>query len=237
MVLGPSTLLPGQFTNFAGSYIEPFDCCGPCVDTLTARGNEKCLGTNVMATASVACPRIITPRLTVTRGCTTPPPILGELVFFNGMVSNSGNATLANVTVTDDQAGILESNLVLAPGEAASFLGIYVVTNCGPSVPDGISTSGSDICTGLAVSNRFIASCAINCSSLLPPLLVNANTTGGQFFFSFVTAAGQTYTVQFTDSVVPAEWKPLTNFAGDGNLITIPDSMTNSQRFYRVLSP
>src|SRR5262249_50476443 len=95
-------LAPGQSTNYSGSYVAPYDCCGPCVDTVTATGQDICTGSNVTATASVACPRITTPAIRVTRNCPPGPVTVGDLVFFDGVVTNAGNATLANVSVVDD---------------------------------------------------------------------------------------------------------------------------------------
>jgi uncharacterized repeat protein (TIGR01451 family) len=237
-VFGPITLTPGQSQNFSGSYTNPYDCCGPCVDTLTARGQDICAGSNVVATASAACPRTNTPAIFVTRSCPTPPPTLGDLAFFSGVVSNSGDATLASVSVVDDQAGVIMNNQALAPGEAQQFQAFYIVTNCGPSVADGVSASGSDICTGLAVSNRFVAACQVLCSTSPPVQVVlsNPTTDGTNFHFTFPTVPGQSYTVQFSDLLSPANWQTLSHVTGDGSSATVSDAMTNTQRFYRVLS-
>jgi pectate lyase len=43
--------------------------------------------------------------------------------------------------------------------------------------------------------------------------------------------------LQYSDSLTPASWQPLTNFPGTGNVITITNSLTGvSARFYRVLT-
>src|SRR6185437_17938 len=42
--------------------------------------------------------------------------------------------------------------------------------------------------------------------------------------------------VQFSDSMSPLNWRSLTNFVGNGNLITITDAPISSTRLYRVLS-
>jgi hypothetical protein len=233
-VLGPITLTPGQFVNFSGSYIAPYDCCGPCVDTLTARGNEFCRGSNVTATASDACPRSSTPAISVTRSCPPGPVRLGDLVFVSGSVSNSGNATLGNVLVVDDQAGVVISGLALAPSESIPYLGTYLVTNCGPSLPGGVTASGSDVCTGLVVSNRFVTACSVACPAVQGVTILGPWLMDGQFNFSFQTETNRTYIVTFLDTIGGTNWHVLTTVPGDGNLATIHDGVTNAQRYYRV---
>jgi len=228
-------LVPGQTVDFTASYIAPYDCCGPCVDTLTAQGVEICTGSNVVATASAACPRITTPNIAVTRDCPLDPAQQGELTFFTGTVANSGNATLNYVSVIDDLAGTVLDNIALAPSEAVGYWGMYVPTNCGPRVACGVTASGADICTGNVVSNRLMVICSVICPAIQPVTIFNPAFGGGAFTFSFATELNRAYTVEFTDSLVPADWQMLTNFPGTGAIVTIPDAATNAQRFYRVL--
>ena len=234
-VLGPVTLIPGQAIGFSGSYVAPYDCCGPCVDTVTARGNEICLGSNVVASATAACPRITTPRIAVTRDCPPAPVTVGDLVFFTGVVSNSGNATLTTVLVVDDQAGVVLDNIALAPGEAVPYMGMYIPTNCGPNSASAVTASASDVCTGVVVSNRFVTSCSVFCTTPEPLVLYGEAFSGGTFVFSFDTELNQTYKVQSADSLPSTNWLTITNVLGTGSTVTIPDVGTNSQRFYRVM--
>jgi uncharacterized repeat protein (TIGR01451 family) len=236
IVLGqPTTLVPGQSTSFSGSYIAPYDCCGPCVDTLTARGNEVCAGSNVVGTASAACPRITTPAISVTRDCPPAPVMQGELVFITGIVSNSGNATLGNVTIIDDQAGNVLDNLVLAPGEAVPYFGMYIPTNCGPALPAAVTATGNDICTEVVVSNRFVTGCEVLCPEAAPLVLFNAKVEAGKFVFSFMTELNHSYLIQYTDTLNPVNWLPLGSpVSGTGGGMTVNDTLTVGQRFYRV---
>jgi len=229
-----ASLAPGESIGYGGSYRAPYDCCGPCVDTVTATGKDTCTGSNVTATATVACPRVSTPAIRVSRDCPPSPVTAGDLVFFTGVVSNAGNATLGNVIVIDDQAGDVLDNVVLAPGEAVSYMGMYVPTNCGPSLPSGVTATGSDICTGIVVSNRFVTTCSVGCPQIEPVTIVGVRVDGTNFVFSFATEPDQTYRVQFTDSLSPINWHDLTTLPGDGTLATVTDSIANGQRFYRV---
>jgi len=235
-VAGPITLVPGQSLSFSGSYLAPYDCCGPCVDTLTANGNEICAGSNVTATASAACPRITTPQIAVSRTCPPGEVVAGELVFFTGRVTNSGNATLNNVVVTDDQAGIVVDSLVLAPSEAVDFFGMYIPTNCGPSIASGITVQATDVCTGVMVTNRFVTTCAVTCETAEPVVLFDETVIGNLFKFSFQSEANHSYTVEFSDSLAPANWQTLIVVPGDGGIKTIGEAPSNSQRFYRVFT-
>ncbi len=233
-VLGPVTLIPGQTIGFSGSYIAPYDCCGPCVDTVTARGNEFCTGSNVVGTATAACPRITTPQIAVTRDCPPGPVTQGDLVFLTGFVSNTGNATLGDVKVVDDQAGTILDNLVLAPGEVVPYFGMYIPTNCGPSLPAGVTAVASDICTGVVVSNRFVTSCGVLCPDVESVTLFDVKVQGGNFAFSFMTQPNHNYIVRYTDSLNPVNWQTLTTVPGNGSVATISDPLTSGRRFYRV---
>lgn len=51
------------------------------------------------------------------------------------------------------------------------------------------------------------------------------------------SSTGFSYDLQYSDSLTPANWKSLTNFVGDGSLVTVTDSpITSGSRFYRVLT-
>jgi len=229
-----ASLAPGQGTIYSGSYIAPYDCCGPCVDTVTATGKDICTGSNVVDTATVACPRITTPAIKVSRDCPPGPVTLGDLVFFNGVVTNAGNATLANVTVVDDQAGKVLDNIFLSPGEAVAFIGMYLVTNCGPNVPSGITATANDLCTLSRVTNRFTTTCAALCAPS-GPLIFGSKMEGPNFVFSFTTETNRTYTIQATITLSPPNWQPIASFAGDGSVVTIQDAIMDGKKFYRVL--
>ncbi|HEY6166947.1 MAG TPA: Ig-like domain-containing protein [Verrucomicrobiae bacterium] len=54
--------------------------------------------------------------------------------------------------------------------------------------------------------------------------------------FSLDTQSNRSYSVQFTDSFNPANWQPLTNFTGTGNVMSVMDpNAPVSKRFYRVI--
>ena len=69
----------------------------------------------------------------------------------------------------------------------------------------------------------------------LPVFILNPMRIGNNFILSFVTEAGRTYAVQYTSSLNPIDWRPLTDVPGNGALISVTNQdVTATQRFYRV---
>jgi len=233
-VFGPVTLRPGESANFSGNYLVHDDCCPPYVDTLTARGNSVCTGSNVTATATAYCPGITTPRIVVTKSCPLSPVPQGQPLVFSGIVSNAGNVVLQNVTVTDDRAGLIAAIPALAPGEWFDYTAAYVPTNCGPNVASTVVALAADACTGTAVSNNFTAGCNVLCAPLQPITILNPRVERDGFVFSFFADLNRNYTVEFTPSLFPVNWQMLTNFPGAGTTVDIRDGHGEAQRFYRV---
>ena len=235
-VIGPITLAPGQSTNFSGSYNVCANCCGPYIDTLTATGADRCTGEIVNVSATASCAGLITPHITVTKDCPTTPVTFGQLLFFSGVVSNAGNFALTNITVSDNQAGFIGEVPALAPGETFSYIAGYTATNCGPNVISTVTAIGTDVCSGNPTSGSITNGCPVLCDDLLSPslLIINPNLQGNVFGFSFQTQSGHPYTIEFTDSLSPANWQVLSNFVGDGSASLIQIDPAQTQRFYRV---
>jgi uncharacterized repeat protein (TIGR01451 family) len=151
-VIGPITLAPGASVNFSGRYTAPWSCC-EVIDTLTARGQDRCSGSNVTATATTVCPLITTPSIAVVQNCPPNPIPMGSLYVFSGYVTNTGDTTLTNVFVFGPQGtrtpvlGPIE----LAPGESEIYSGSYTVpfNTCSVSV----TAIGQGICGGNVVAN------------------------------------------------------------------------------------
>lgn len=66
--------------------------------------------------------------------------------------------------------------------------------------------------------------------------ITNVTVTPGEFRFSFATDPGSDYQVEYTHSLPPPEWLPLTNIPGDGAMQTVCDPRPGpaTGRFYRV---
>jgi hypothetical protein len=68
------------------------------------------------------------------------------------------------------------------------------------------------------------------------PSLVPISFSNKSFTFSLLTVDGQTDLVEYTTSLEPPNWQPLTNFTGNGLIQYVTDNTaTNATRFYRVV--
>jgi hypothetical protein len=104
---------------------------------------------------------ILSPSITVTKECADA--VAGSLIPFQGTVTNNGNASLVNVTCTDDPAPdqFTPPANTLAPGASSAFSGSYTPT-ANPS-SDTVTCSGTDS-LGLTVSAQATATCDVLCS-------------------------------------------------------------------------
>jgi hypothetical protein len=60
--------------------------------------------------------------------------------------------------------------------------------------------------------------------------------TGDNFVISFQTNPGNTYTVQYTDTLDPPNWQSLPSIAGNGAVEWVTNSAPGiAQRFYRLI--
>jgi hypothetical protein len=77
------------------------------------------------------------------------------------------------------------------------------------------------------------------CTPLVAPVILNPQVSadGLSLNFSFQTANGQTYSVQYKDDLNDPSWTTLQALTGDGTMQQISDSLTSPQRFYRITSP
>ena len=161
VVFTRATLEPGAKATFTGSYRVPADCC-VVWNTLQARG-RGCGGVMVTNTDTHTCTVHTSPKIVVTKTC--PPDVVrpGHHLHYSGMVSNAGNITLINVIVVDNQPSNdspVLGPITLAPGESVPYDASYLLTAefCGAST---VTASGSDLCTGLLVTDSVTTTCRI----------------------------------------------------------------------------
>jgi len=67
-----------------------------------------------------------------------------------------------------------------------------------------------------------------------PPLVFSPRRSGNIFSIDVPTSVGMSYQLEFRDSLGSGTWSGLPEIPGDGKLITLSDTSTNSHRFYRV---
>jgi len=162
-VLTITSLPVGAVSNFTASFITPLDTCSVS-STVSASGTDACTGVFVTTSTSTVCPLVTTPRIVVTQNCPASPANLGGVLTYSGSVSNSGNITLTNVVVTDDQTGSTSVFVLatLAPGTFANFVGSYnVPANAGCTITSTLTASGSDKCTSTRVSATATSTCPL----------------------------------------------------------------------------
>ncbi len=236
-VLGPITLAPGASSNFTGSYLVPDDCC-ETVDTVTASGRDLCSGILVSSTATTVCPLQAAPRLTVTRVCPTEPVSVGSLFTYSGVVINTGNVTLTNVTVVGSQPTnntLLLGTIELAPGESVEFLGSYIVSATAPSpLTDTVTARGTDTCLRTTIVTA-IANCAGPITTPQPTIDSIAHS-GRSVTVRWRAVARVTYCLQYKSDSSQADWVDCVGeVTAVGDTATKTDTLSSdTHRFYRI---
>ncbi len=233
-VVGPITLAPGAFVNFTNSYIAP-SCCCLVIDTLTARGSDRCSGSNVTATATTVCPLVTTPAIAVARVCPGTNVLVGGLYMFSGWVTNTGDVVLTNVYVYSSKPvadTVLLGPIELAPHEAKPFSGSYIVpADCNPAV-DTVKASGMDTCSG-----RLVTTTA-NCEGTLVPLAITSlSVKTGTNTIIWAATPGMVYTLQYKTNLWDTSWVNLIgSVTATSNTATKSDAVgATKQRVYRVM--
>lgn len=156
-----ASLAPGATAKFTGSYVTPLNCC-VVWSSLTASG-QACSGVTVTDQDTSTCTISTQPALVVTKVCNAGILRPGDLLTYSGSVSNSGNITLIDVTVTDSAAPgnpPIKGTIDLAPGESVAFYGAYIVAPdfCGT---DTLTASGLDVCNYVPVDATVTTTCPI----------------------------------------------------------------------------
>ena len=176
----PTNLLAGQGGTFTGTYL-PKDPCGPTALALVAQGTDTTTSTprTVTSSAVASCANTLTPGILVTKVCPVAPVSPGRLLTYTGTVKNTGNITLTNIVVVDDQPAPdtrVFSLASLAPGATAGFSGSYPAPlDC--SVADTLTARAASLC-GVAVVSSASATCpivvspAIEVTQICPAALV-----------------------------------------------------------------
>src|SRR5206468_11990009 len=188
------------------------------------------------------------------KSCVTNPVPLGADVFISGTFTNTGNITLANITIDNNQPSNptrLVGPITLAPGGFTNFIRSYTPNDpCSP-FPDTITANASTICGVVLASQTTSTTCANTPPA--PQLLLSLSCPatnglpGGVIGFSgTVTNVGN---VALTNIVVvinqPANNTPVTTIPrlnpGQGaafsgtepvpfNVCSIPNTLTATAR-------
>jgi hypothetical protein len=209
-------LAPGQSADFTGSY-QLNEICGETVDTLTARGRDRCTGVEVVNTGSSICPVLRTPRIEVTKQCSGS-------TFFSGVVRNTGDVVLSNVVVRAES--VLLGPIELAPGETAAYSGSSAASDA------VVEATAVSVCTRMQVSAS--ATCA---GPIIPLLTLSAPAVGAQSVrLSWVSIPGRYYHVESRSADVSAAWEPVPGVVQATSAVTEKADLpaNGASRFYRV---
>src|SRR6185436_10389165 len=122
-VFTTASLAPGQVATFTTSVNVPANACS-VTTTFSGTGRDACNTTTVANTATTTCFVATAPGIIVTLACPAVSASTGGSITYNGTVRNSGNVTLNNVFVVNNQPALntpVIGPLTLAPGESAAF--------------------------------------------------------------------------------------------------------------------
>lgn len=203
-MIGPLTLAPGESAGSSGSYIYRADYCGN--DSVIGTGVSIC-GVTVTNRATTICPAIPTlPGIEVTKNCPVVPPSFGTFYTFTGTVRNTGNVTLIDVYVVNNQptnnAPVI-GPINLAPGQTVNFTGTFLAPMDCCEITETIIATGRDLCSGNTVTDRASTACPIMTT---PRLVVVENCPVGSVvvggLFSFTGSITNTGDVNLTNVVV-----------------------------------
>lgn len=174
----------------------------------------------------------------------------GILTLGFGSVTNNPGAELA-VDIAGTEPGLQFSQVLSAGGQAwLNNLGLEVTFENGfiPAVGQSFviwtnvqlqgtfsSLTGIRPAAGIVLVPRYtqggVALLAAN-----DPVVQSTEVANQKVSFSFQTTAGLTNLVEYTTSLSPPAWHPLTTIVGNGLVQSVTDSLaTNATRFYRVL--
>jgi len=133
------------------------------------------------------------------------------------------------------------SDFSAAPFIDTSLNNVYGNSLAAYTVNFAAASSGQSLTiryTADALYDQTYGNVTIEAATLTQPVAVpqSLSVVASAFDLKLVTDTGFNYTVEFTDSLTPADWQVFTNFSGTGNLLNVLDTnlpgLTN--RFYRV---
>jgi subtilase family serine protease len=160
-------------------------------------------------------------------------------------------ALLNQQAVSDSQSSIGFINPALygiasGAGYPSAFHDITTGNNTSSASPNGFyAVSGYDLCTGLGTPvgkvllNTLVPSSDSLSTNIPIPAFQTVSQTSQSFGFSWPTATGFSYQVQFKTNLLQTNWCNLgTPFVGTGGSVGFSDTnaiATSPQRFYRLL--
>src|SRR5207249_4642537 len=129
--LSTTTLAPGATVHYTGSYI-PSQTGRSEERRVATDGVAACNGGTAKGNASATCRILTAPSIAVTKACVNASG-LNAPITFSGTITNTGNVTLDNVSISDSPAATFAalSTTTLAPGATVNYSGSYIPNQTG----------------------------------------------------------------------------------------------------------
>ena len=165
-------LAPGDYAVFSNNFLPTLQeaCAGlaRCLVTATARDTTTIGGPNAVVTNSFleGCGICAHPAIVVAKTCPPGAVAPGAVLTFSGMVTNTGDLTLTNVTLVADRLLADGSNLVasfatLTNGEFGTFTGSYVVPTNACLLTATLTAEGTTLCGLMGVTSSVTTTLAV----------------------------------------------------------------------------
>jgi uncharacterized repeat protein (TIGR01451 family) len=164
VVFTVASLAPGVSANFSGSYTVPSSNACSITTSVSVNANDQCAGAGVIASASIDCALVTTPRIIVTQTCPVIPAVPGGLIIYGGSISNAGNITLTNITVVSSQPvpnTVVFTVASLASGATTNFTSSFTAPLDACSASSTLTAVGQNQCNGNNVTNIVTTSCPL----------------------------------------------------------------------------
>lgn len=138
---GDDTLSPAETWTFGCTHVVGNDTPDWLATTAVVRASSS--GGSAHASARAAT-RVLRPKLTVSVTATPGSGSPGDTITYRYVVRNTGNATLASLTIRDDRLGVVGTVGSLVPGHSATFTVDRVLTARHPWVTNTATAAGHD---------------------------------------------------------------------------------------------
>jgi hypothetical protein len=152
---GPESLMP-----------SPCDSCVTNFARVVANAGTITL-TNFASAVVCTTNRPCNPALLVTEACQNANAF-GGAITFSGLVRNTGDTTITNISVNHSIAGLVKLIPSLPPGGSMTYNGSYTPPGCGTNFAATVTASGRALCNDSTVSANASATCSVPCP---PPCL------------------------------------------------------------------
>jgi hypothetical protein len=154
-LIGPIDLAVGGSAHYTGTITVPVGS-GPFTDTATATGTDICAQQPVTATASCTSTVLQQPQLSLIKTANPANPKLGQPVTYYFAVTNTGNVTITNINILDDNGtpGDTSDDFLVNPAPFSLDPGqgtVFAITHI--AEPLCMSNGGTNLLVGTLTLN------------------------------------------------------------------------------------